>query len=144
MADDITWESIRALRRVVALFLAIAGFAERAAGRWVLLRWPALLVLRKGEAVARDRVVRLMRDFGVENELHALKPDPDASGAEQAAHLARSFRALAAAVATLVELLAAICPAEKPMAHGRPTAALRSGRRLTQTSMIAVGRLDSS
>ncbi len=142
--SNITDPNIQALRRIVALFLAIAGFAERAAGRSALVRWPVLVVLRPGEAVARDRVERLMRAFGLPDVLDAAEPGPDASGAEQAMQIARSFRRLAAAIATLIEMLAATCAPEETTADDGCAAAIRRGMRTVRTPVHATARLDSS
>jgi hypothetical protein len=47
----------RTLRRVIALLVALAALAERAAGRFFPVRWLVLCVLRRAEVVGRDFVI---------------------------------------------------------------------------------------
>ena len=49
----------RTLRRIVALLVALAVFAERAAGRSFAVRCLVLAILRYAEGVARDYVVEV-------------------------------------------------------------------------------------
>ena len=91
-------ENRKALRRLLALLLALADLAERAAGRSRPVRLLVLWLLRPAEEIARDHVAGLTRT--------AFPPAPatilhDADGIADAMRLALSFRTLAAALAAL-------------------------------------------
>ena len=90
-------ENRKALRRLLALLLALADLAERAAGRSRTVRYLVLWLLRPAEEIARDHVAGLTRTV--------LPPAPaisrDADGIADAMRLALSFRTLAAALAAL-------------------------------------------
>jgi hypothetical protein len=81
-------EERAALGRIVALLCALAGLAERAAGRSAIVRSLVLWVLRRAEAVARDFVT------GEFDELVASMP-PAGAGPQDALRLAIRFRTLA-------------------------------------------------
>jgi len=89
------WREERAaLMRLVALLHALAGLAERAAGRSALVRGIVLWILRRAEPVARDFVT------GEEDSLAAhlpwlAAPAPAGNRPEDALHLAETFRMLA-------------------------------------------------
>jgi len=99
-------ENGKALRRIIALLLALAGLAERACGRSRPVRCLVLLVLRPGEAVARDYAAGLTGvpafgtpAFGQPERMQGRHDD----GVAEAMRLARVFRVLAAALAALLE-----------------------------------------
>ncbi len=92
----------RQLLRLVALLLALADVAERAAGRSHAVQRLVTWFLRHGEAVARDHVLALTGRA-------AHSPSPTMlphSGAGEALHLAASFRALAAALSAFANTVA--------------------------------------
>ena len=92
----------RQLRRIVALLFALAGLAERAAGRSGPVRLLVFWLLWRGEAVVRDYVFSLTgRDPCP--PLPAGLADDDS----EALHLAARLRALAAALAAFVETVVA-------------------------------------
>ena len=116
-------ENGKALRRIIALLLALAGLAERACGRSRPVRCLVLLALRPGEAVARDYVAGLTGvpafsglAFGVPSSgipaFGRIEPMPGRhdGGIAEAMRLALVFRALAAALAALLEEAAAPAP----------------------------------
>ena len=90
-------ENRKALRRLLALLLALADLAERAGGRSRPVRLLVLWLLRPAEEIARDHVAGLTHT--------AFPPAPaisrDADGIADAMRLALSFRTLAAALAAL-------------------------------------------
>ena len=92
----------QALRRIAALLCLFAALAERAAGFSRPVRHPVLWILRRAEAVAREFVTG---EAGGEAQ--------DRRSAAEAARLALSFRALAAA-------LDAEAAAPEPTARPRP------------------------
>jgi hypothetical protein len=84
----------RQLRRIVALLLAFADLAERAAGRSGLVRLLAVWFLRQAEGLARHHVLALTGRVARRPAL------PDGADAEaEALSLAARFRALASALA---------------------------------------------
>lgn len=85
------------LRRIVAVLLALADLAERAAGRSAAVRSPVLWLLRSGETLARDYVAALT--WGVAGQPEPLRPTLDS--AAEATRLAASFRQLAAILSAL-------------------------------------------
>jgi hypothetical protein len=88
----------RTLRRIIALLVALAGLAERVAGRCYPVRFIVLLLLRRAETVARDYVAEAML-------LDGLWFDDGmacTSSAEDAALLAERFRLLAAELCALL------------------------------------------
>lgn len=85
--------SERALRRIVALLVALAVLSERAAARSAPIRWLVLLLLRRAETAAEEFVF----------EATGLPPAPEGiaaagNGPADALRLAARFRALAAAL----------------------------------------------
>ncbi len=91
----------RKLLRLVALLLALAGLAERSAGRSQAVQRLVTWLLRHGEAVARDHVLALTGRA-------AFGPEPTMlphSGTAEALRLAASFRALAAALSAFVDAI---------------------------------------
>ena len=91
----------RALRQIVTLLLALADLAECASGRSRPVRWLVLLILAPGEAVARDYLAGLT---GVPAHSRLLPmPARSADGVAEEIRLATVFRALAAALAALLD-----------------------------------------
>jgi hypothetical protein len=96
--------NIKALRRIVALLLALAGLAERAGGRSLAVRWSVLWLLRPAEAIASDYVAALVPASHL-----AFPPATTAIGyaTDDATRLAQAFRALAATLATFLHAIVA-------------------------------------
>jgi len=90
---ETTEENIKTLRRIVALLLALAGLAERAAGRSAAVRLAVLWLLWPAEAIASEHVAKLTG---------ATCPTIWQEGPDEATRLAAVFRALATALAALV------------------------------------------
>lgn len=88
----------RHMRRIVALLLALAALAERAAGRPGPVRHCVLWFLRRGEAVANDYVLALTGQI-------ACAAAPDLCE-DDAIRLATRLRALAATLAAFIEAIA--------------------------------------
>lgn len=86
----------RMLRQVIALLETLAGVAERAAGRAFPVRFLVLLLLRRAESVARAYAADALLVDVICYE------DGDAGGPPGAEALASRFRALAAALGTLL------------------------------------------
>ena len=90
----------RMLRRIIAALVASAVLAERAAERSLLVRWLVLWILRRAETVALDFVFEetgmplAVEEFAVTG-----------NGPDDAFALAARFKALAAALCTLLPLL---------------------------------------
>ena len=135
---ETTDENRKALRRIAAMLVALAGLAERASGRSRAVCLLVLWLLRPGEAIARDYVAGLVGSAGVLPA--ATRPGGDAAAAE-AIRLAASFRSLAAALSGLVnETVPPWQPnlaAVRSMSPAGPLATLRD-------PVAAVERLDSS
>ncbi len=110
-ADDRNHE---ALRRVVALLLALAGVAERAACRSWPVRRIVLWLLRPAERAARALAAQAGCPASPLFPAERLAPDTD-DDPGGAARLARQFRALAAAFSALIHR----APVSPPAA-GRP------------------------
>ena len=91
----------RALRQIVALLLALADLAECASGRSRPVRWLVLLILAPGEAVARDYLATLT-GVPASFRLPPMPARPD-DGVAEAMRLAAVFRALAEALAALLD-----------------------------------------
>jgi hypothetical protein len=88
----------KALRRIVALLLALADLAERASGRSLAVRRLVLWLLRSGEVLAENYLAKLALHTG------PCEPSPlpfTHDSATEAIRLATRFRQLAAALATL-------------------------------------------
>ena len=83
----------KAVRRLVALLLALAGLAECAAGRSRSVRDLVLWILRPAEEIARDHVAGLTRTV--------FPPASTIPTGDDAMRLALGFRALAAALVAL-------------------------------------------
>jgi hypothetical protein len=89
----------RTLRRIIALLVALAGLAERAAGRCFPVRFVVLLVLRRAEAVSRDLVLALAPpDWPCPEDA----PDSGSSPVD-AARLAQRLSLLAALLSALLD-----------------------------------------
>ena len=115
----------RMLRRIIALLVASAVLAERAADRSLLVRWLVLWLLRRAETVVEDFVFdEAGMPLAVEGFAVA------GNGPDDALALAARFRALAAALATLLPLACLLGrrPARREVAF-RPVAP-PSGRHL--------------
>ena len=105
--SEINNPDIKALRRIVALLLALASLADRASGRSLAVRWAVLWLLRPGEAIARDYIAALTGDPRL-----AIQPSPtavltDGCGTSDAMRLALTFRTLAALLAAFSDTLSA-------------------------------------
>lgn len=92
-----TDEHSKALRRVVAVLLALADLAERASGRSFAVRSLVLWLLGSAEALTRGYLAKLTRDTPVQAEQFRVTRD----SASEAIRLAASFRQLAAILAAL-------------------------------------------
>jgi hypothetical protein len=103
----------RQLRRIIALLVAFAGLAERAAGCSYPVRFLLLLVLRHAEAIARDYVAQIMLVDGLwfDDAMECTSSPADAE------LLARRFGILAA------ELQDLLAPAGLVVQENRETAA---------------------
>jgi hypothetical protein len=89
----------RTLRRIIALLVALAGLAERAAGRCFPARFIVLLVLRRAEALSRDLVLALAPpDWPCPNDA----PDPG-SCPVAATRLALRLSLLAALLSAMLD-----------------------------------------
>ncbi|MDP3898400.1 MAG: hypothetical protein Q8Q62_17155 [Mesorhizobium sp.] len=93
--------NIKAVRRIEALLLALADLADRAGGRSRAVRCAVLWLLRPGESIASDYVNELTRDFHPARQPAPIGIPPSGDSPADAARLAQTFRALAAALATL-------------------------------------------
>jgi hypothetical protein len=117
----------RMVRRIIALLVAFADLAERAAGRSYPVRFLILLVLRRAETIARDYVAGAMLVDGLWFD-DGMEPT---SSTQDAARLAERFRLLAE------ELVALLDPALRfgaplPRREANPSrAACRAGRPAT-------------
>lgn len=97
------WREERAaLMRLVALLHALAGLAERAAGRSAAIRGIVLWLLRRAEPIARDYVCGEEDmpacgddDMPPATGLWPAAPCPAGNRPEDALHLAEAFRMLA-------------------------------------------------
>ena len=130
------------IRRIVAVLLALADLAERAAGRPIAVRCLVLWLLRSGAVLARDHLAGLTRDA-------AWPGQPVLSAgysATEAIRLATTFRHLAAALtAFAAENLASpqqAATAPRGLLFGQFAAA--DSFPAPHASTLAVGRLDSS
>ncbi|MDQ6434352.1 hypothetical protein RB623_09855 [Mesorhizobium sp. LHD-90] len=84
----------QALRRIAVMLIALAGLAERVAGRPRPLRGLVIWLLRPAEAVAREFVIEALR--GARPEPMAFRQGGDS--ADEAMRLASCLRALASAL----------------------------------------------
>lgn len=123
------------LRAIVALLLALAGLAERAAGRSAPVRILALWFLRRGEIAARDYVM------GLTGRVVPAPAPARLADAGDALLLAKAFRVLAAALLAFVTAAAMCRRAE----IGRAVAAM-AGAPAEETAGRPrfIERLDSS
>lgn len=106
------------LKRLAALLLALAGLAQRAAGRSRAVCWLVLWLLRPSEIVARDLVEGLTPGAAWPPAPEPLRPR---DAAAEAHRLAENLRALATILAALASYAVAACPPENRPA---PLAAL--------------------
>ena len=114
------------LRRIIALLVVSAVLAERAADRSLLVRWFVLWILRRAETVVEDFIFdETGMPLAVEGFALA------GNGPDDAFALAARFRALAAALATLLPLAWGFGhrPARRDLAFGH--VAPGSGRTLS-------------
>ncbi|MFH1796540.1 MAG: hypothetical protein ABIK36_20595 [Pseudomonadota bacterium] len=138
-------ENQKALRRIVAVLLALAGLLDRAAGRSRGVCRLVVWLLRPGEVVARDYLDRL-----APGAARLAAPEPlrlgateSCYGAAEALRLAASFRALAAALAAFVDDCCAVWQAAPASRLCAGLIAL-SAPATRSTYAAAVGRFDSS
>ena len=115
----------RMLRRIIAQLVASAILAERAAERSLLVRWLVLWVLRRAETAVEELV---FDETGMPLAIEGFAVA--GNGPDDALALAARFRALAAALATLLPLACLLGrrPARREVAF-RPVAP-PSGRHL--------------
>lgn len=90
----------RAIRRIMALLVALAVLAERMAARSFPIRCPVLWVLRRAEAVAGEFVLEATGAPPAGMPVLTIPDDP-----AEAIRLAARFRALAAALGTLLAVV---------------------------------------
>lgn len=126
-----------ALRRVVAVLLALADLAERAGGRSLAVRSLVLRLLRPGEVLARDYLARLTRHAAVPSESLPFTHD----SVTEAIRLATSFRTLAAA---LTALAAEFTSSQQPIAARYVNPVAVGLLAALRYPVPAVGRRDSS
>lgn len=101
----------QALKRIVALLFAFAELADRAGAAPRPIRVIVLWLLRAVELIAREFVIDVAEECGVDSSLAVL---PDAHDiADDASRLARSFAALATLLADLTRR------SPPPLARGR-------------------------
>lgn len=92
----------RALRRIAATLLALAAFAERAAGRSLPVRLLVLAILWRGEAIARAFIARTAEADGQGEDWAAFEAElPIRSSVADAEILALRLRMLSAALGML-------------------------------------------
>ena len=90
----------QAMRRIVALFVALAALADCACSRSLVVRCLVLSILRPAEVFARDIAIRQAQACGVPAVFLPTPPDGGGSVGD-AMQLASCFRALAIALANL-------------------------------------------
>ena len=100
-------QDLRTIYRAVMWLFALANLAERAAGRSVAVRAAVLWLLRPAEAIAQDYLAGWTACAPLDDEatIQAFADDSPAGAVE----LARSFRAIAAALLTVAETICALC-----------------------------------
>lgn len=132
-------ENRKQLRRIAAMLAALAGLAERAAGRSRAICFLVLWLLSPAETAARNYLEGLAPGAA---RLPAPQPLGRNAGAAEALRLANGFRALAAILAALAgERLAwRAGPAMRPRA-GHLAPPLRPVRPAVAAAVV---RLDSS
>jgi hypothetical protein len=138
-------ENQKALRRIVAVLLALAGLLDRAAGRSRAVCFLVVWLLRPGEAVAMDYLDGLAPGAARLPVPEPLWLDAPESyyGAAEALRLAASFRALAAALAAFADECCAAWQAS-PASHLSAGLIALSALATRGTRAAAVGRFDSS
>ena len=121
----------RMLRRIIALLIASAVLAERAALRSLPVRWFVLWLLRRAETVALDYV---FDETGMPLAVEGFAVT--GNGPDDAFALAARFRALAAALAILLPLAWGFGhrPARRGVAFGH--VAPGSGRTLSGCARV--------
>ena len=92
---------VEMLKRILALFLSLAGLADRACGRSWPVRWLVIWALRRSETIALGKIV----DAGELSLYYSLAQHRGNSLAE-ARRLARCFRAAARSVKKLLKTIA--------------------------------------
>ena len=138
-------ENQKALRRIVAVLLSLAGLLDRAAGRSRAVCLLVVWLLRPGEAIAWDYLDGLAPGAARLAAPEPLPPDAPESyyGVAEALRLAASFRALAAALAAFVDACSAAWQAAPSSRLSAGLIAL-SALATRHTRTAAVGRFDSS
>lgn len=135
-------ENQKALRRIVAVLLALAGLLDRAAGRSRAVCFLVVWLLRPGEAVAMAYLDGLAPGAACLAAPEPLRPDAAQSyGAAEALRLAASFRALAAALSAFVDDCLDAWPAAPSPAFVLTALSALAMRGIRS---VAVGRFDSS
>ena len=121
----------RMLRRIIALLITSAVLAERAALRSLPVRWFVLWLLRRAETVVEDFV---FDETGMPLAIEGFAVA--GNGPDDALALAACFRALAAALATLLPLAWGFGhrPARRDLAFGHVTPG--SGRTLSDWARV--------
>jgi len=134
-------ENRKALRRIVALLLSLAGLAECAAGRSRAVCGLVLWLLRPAEEIARNYVADLTGSMCAPPIPAAIPIEDDSR--EGAMRLALSFRTLAAILAALTPVEAGragariLCFLARSLADALPAPGDCSG-------ILAAERIDSS
>lgn len=135
-------ENQKTLRRIVAVLLGLAGLLERAAGRSGAVCFLVLWLLRPGEAVAWAYLDALAPGTARLPAPEPLRPDPARSATRaEALRLARSFRAVAAALAAYADDGLASWQAAPRLAVDPAALAGLAARGIR---VADIGRLDSS
>ena len=106
------------LERILALLLALAALADRAAGLPAVRRLHVLAILGRGEAEARSLIVAMASDHCPAAPAESAAAPPPA--ACDAARLAASFRMLALALGAML----AQARGQSPCRHASPPALL--------------------
>ncbi len=114
----------RTLRRIIAVLVALAVLAERAAGRSFPVRWFMLAVLRHAETVAQAYVVEATQVAWPEFE----EPPGTGSNPLDATLLALRLRVLAAVLGAL------LAPAGRPQEDG--ACIVRAARRFARAHRL--------
>ncbi len=113
-------EERAALGRIVALLCALAGLAERAAGRSRAVRAMVLWLLRHAERTARDFIC----ESGVPHPTIAVVPAGNSP--VDAMRLAASLRALARQIDAQAKLIRAACRGDDSRTEPPPSVRMRA------------------
>jgi len=128
-----TKREMEALQCIVALLLALAGLAERAAGRSFLVRWLIMSYLRHAQNISRDCFV------GPSSIAVSCGHMP-----ADAIDLAASFRALALVVRNIAARLSWQSAARASDMISRDGTHQRPFKSLCGAGFLALGALDTS